>query len=503
MGRTRKTPLTVCRRLAVFGALAVVVGSLCALAPRATYAQGLSTWALSPTRVAVTVGVHPACQMSRSDQAELTRAIVLRAEQLIGAAWRVEPFQRPFGEVRHFITTRQPSVPVPNVPWHGDEEQGDATADKWLLLLVVPRTDGFEFAAREYDLRVQQWGPTCRRTLKNRTAWPAVGFRTLFEAYRPVGHVEVLGNRRKAAVHLRGFGLPMRDASLRRFREGDLFEVFVRFNRRDGTARAIRRIDWTVLEVEKPSAAVFGVACHVHSALRSPLARRRGRVETLALMVPASSGTTRLRVESNDNPPRPLAGYTVYDASGPKAVQLGMTNEQGQLTVGPGNRRLRLLWITNGGEPLAPRLPIIPGRADELVVRLPDDGPRLEAAGFIAGLQEEMVDLVVRRRVMLTLARRYLAQGKADAAERLLEKLKHLPTRSQFAVRLTAFEQRLQLADPRSQRKVEQMLRDTRNLLQTHLAPQPIRRLEARIRQARRDNATGSSRPAQTRNATG
>ena len=244
-------------------------------------------------------------------------------------------------------------------------------------------------------------------------------------------------------------------------------------------------MEWTYLivtEVDNGQAI-----CQVYSGLRNPLGgRRRGRTEQYALLLRSPPGTTRLVLRSRTDPARRLIGYDVY-AYGPESkatVHLGRTGSDGGIDVPPGPQRLRLLLVKHG-DALLVRLPIVPGEAPQLTAVVPDDDRRLQAEGLIVGLQENLVDSVVRRAILAAQTRNRIEEGKLDEAGQLIEELRRLRTQQQFLLQLEKERQRLVSDDPVVQRKIDKLFDDTTKLLGSYLMPQELETLEAEWNRAR------------------
>jgi len=452
-----------------------------AVFPSSARAQGSLIWDLTPTRIALSVGIDPACGLTTDEQQQFIDQIIAFANRIVGAAWQVEIVPCRHERLLYLMSTTAPKL-------HPPKTSSEEPPDKWIVLHLSQAEGRRTITAREYDGRVERWGSTMHGPRPGNRPLADVAFDVLLRAYRPLGQIEADGE--SALLRLRGAALPPRDPSLWWATSGDLFEVFVRFNQRDGSARAIRDVQWTLLEVveDKPSAAQ-AITCRVHTALRDPLQRRRGRVELLALAAQYEPTPTRLRIISNDESARPLAGYGIYDVAGEEPERLGYSDVRGSLKIPPTERRLRLLWVTSGGQPLAPRLPLAVGAQSEVELRLPDDSARIEVVGTVQALQEELVDVIAKRRILMSMAEQRISAGSIEAAGPLIDDLLRLPTRSEFSVRVTALEQRL-TTDQRSQRQLQQLLQETRKLVQDYLDPAPVRKLQSRWMQLQSQQAS-------------
>ncbi|MBP90679.1 MAG: hypothetical protein CMJ64_28870 [Planctomycetaceae bacterium] len=116
-------------------------------------------------------------------------------------------------------------------------------------------------------------------------------------------------------------------------------------------------------------------------------------------------------------------------------VLVGVTDWRGMLTIEPGEMRLRILYLKNGGQLLA-RLPVIPGLHEEEVARVPDDGPRLQAEGFVKGLQSQLEDVAAQRQIINRRFKMRLEEGKVVEANALYEEYQQLPSKEQLSKQL-------------------------------------------------------------------
>jgi len=230
------------------------------------------------------------------------------------------------------------------------------------------------------------------------------------------------------------------------------------------------------------------VRCKLHTGLRSPLSgRRRGAVEQLALGVRTTSRPTRLVLCDQQDPQRPLVGYHVYShPPGSKATELiGMTDENGAVIVPPAAEPVRILLVKHGTRFLA-RLPMVPGAEPECRVPLANDDQRLAAESFVVKLQDELVDLVTRREILIARIRHRLQQQQTEKAAELLETLRRLPDRTDFRRSLLLSKKRLVSPDPAVQARIDQMFAKTEQLVNYYLDPASVQQLVEQVRNSSR-----------------
>lgn len=470
--------------------LRVVVSGCAALclATCGSVATAQSVWELMPYRIHAMVTVAPGPELTSRLRTDLPAAVVGRVESLVGAPWDISVVEVP-PDLRRAMIAGIEDVTLDLLP----KESLDV--DKVMLLSVVPTADGYRVAAREFDVRTQQWGSTVSRHVFQRGKLRDVAADALFTSFAPLARIEDVSTaERRVVLRLKAGLLPMRDEQTL-VSPGDLFRGIVRYNDREGKPLRIATIPWTFCLVDEVTSTE--VRCQLHTGLRSPLSsRRRGRVEQFALGVIPPQGPSVLTLLSRSDPQQTLAGYDVYARPPDEktGVLLGRTDRRGQITIQPTDCPLRILLVRNGNEALA-RLPIVPGLEPELTAVVPNDDHRLEAEGVITGLREEMVDLVTRRAVLITRTRARIKAGKFDEATELIELLRDLPDGPQFARTLKAQKKEIHSSDPAVQAKIDAMFADTQKLLQQYLPPEAIEQVWQELRKAKEEGNDQGANP--------
>lgn len=440
-----------------------------------TDARAQGVWELTPYRILLVV----ACDRSAFTPAverDLAASLIERADQWVGAAWQVEP-HLPSAPLRWRLAAGLDGMAIADLP----ERRNDY--DKLLMVYAGSEPNGFRLEVREWDSRTQFWGVPQRVRFAQPALLESLAFDALVTAFAPLARLEK-AERSEAVLRLRAAALTPREPALRFVVPGDLLRAAVRHNDREGKLVEVRPVDWTYLVVEEIDGSAL--TCHVHSALRSPLSgRRRGRIEPLALLIRPTGASTRLSLVTKDNPPRPLAGYDLYAyAHGqPTTTALGRTDRQGSVLVPPADHPLRLLLVKHGGELLA-KLPMVPGLEPELTAILAPDDARLAVEGFITGMQEDLVDLVARRKVLLAQALNALDSGQLEPAQTALDALRRLRSQQQFARRLDQAQREMIASDPRTQARIDKLFADTRKLVNQFLDPREVAEVEQRVRAA-------------------
>ena len=441
-------------------------------------AVGQSVWELTPYRIRLLVAFAPEPELTPRLQSDFMIDLVDRTDALVGAAWdvTVEPAAPA---LQRAMRSAIDSVSLESL---GQSADG---CDKVMLLVVGRGDGGHRVAVRELDVRTRVWGPVVSRRARRLGTLCDVALRAMFEAFAPLALIaRVEGG--EASLRLRAAALGGAEASPVAVRPGDAFRAVIRHNHRDGTPRRITAIAWTYLSVERVSADE--VACRVISGLRSPLGgRRRGRVEPLALAVVSPHKASTLILQSRSGEKQPLPGYDVYahPPDSTAATLIGRTDWRGRVVVPPAGNVLRVLLVKSGGELLA-RLPMVPGLQPTFVAQIANDDGRLEAEGFITGLQEELVDLVTRRELLLARAKARILAKKYDKARELIDELRRLPTGAEFSRTLSAQRAKTRSDDPTTRAKIDALFGDTQKLVDQHLRGDDIEPLQEQLRKARK-----------------
>jgi len=445
-----------------------------------------SVWELTPYQVQVLLVAGRSPQLTPEFNARLAADLLDRGKAVIGAPWDMTLADCPEA-VRRGLLAGLESVDVQLLP------EKSLACDKVMLLLVAPGESGYTVMARELDVRTQTWNAPIRAIAAQPGKLRDAAFAAICRAFAPLARISAVNTESKlVTLRLRAAGLPTRDAEFAAVAAGDLFLPVVRYNDREGNVSRINVVPWTFLTVDQ--AAEASLECRIHTGLRSPLTgRTRGRVERLAVGIVPPRAPTRLILRSRAESGRALCGYDVYNQAinSPETEFVGRTDREGSLMIAPGEPMLRQLLVKHGGILLA-RLPAVPGLQPELEAVVADDDQRLEAEGYLSGLQDELVDLVTRRQLLLIRAQARLAAGKLDEADELLREIRLLKTRDEFHRELAQEQQRVFADDPAVQRQIDAMFATTQKLLAQYLDPKPVDDLTDELAKARAEAGTGA-----------
>jgi hypothetical protein len=473
------------RASGVFAWLAAIYAASFCL-PSPLYAQTTqSVWELTPYRICVLVAAAPKPEITPRLVERVRAVIAERADTAVGGCWDLRVEAAP-AALQPAMLASLGKLPFEQLP----QELLDGDDDKAILAAIDYRNGSFLVEARDVDLRCRLHAPPVRRAARSRATLGDDAFRAVAAAFAPLAQIEKVEDK-QATLRLRAAALPVIDPSLTAAQPGDMFRGVIRFNDRDGKLRKLMPLDWTFLGVEQVSGPEL--TCTLYSGLRSPLSgRRRGRIEQLALLTRPPGGTTRLQLTARPTPDdadsgRPLAGYAIYahPAGSPTTELLGRTDGFGELPIPATNSPVRILLVKHGGEPLA-RLPIMPGLEPLVQVIIADDDQRLAAEGMVTGLQENFVELVANRAVLMSRIRARIREGKLDEAKLLMEELRKLGRQDDLSLMIDLRKRTAASPDARMQRKIDRLFEDTREIVNHFLNQSEINRLESELAAALR-----------------
>ena len=457
----------------------------------ASSASAQSVWELTPYRIRLLVAMQPTAELNSRLQADLEGSLLGRFETVVGAAWDVSTDSQAVSpQLRHSIVDDIGAVTAHLLPPGCDE------FDKIVLLAVTPGPTGYRVAAREFDVHTQVFGTVAERQVAQTAKLCDASFDAVWQAFAPLARI-ASSKGKDVHLRLRAGGLSMRDDALKFLKMGDVFRPMVRYIDREGKLRRVIEVPWTFMVVDKIEER--GFHCTLHSGMHSPLSgRRRGRVEQLALAVRPAGKSTRLTLKSRVEPHQPLCAYEVLARlpDSKKTTPLGRTDAKGTVEIPAIDSPLRILVVKSGGVLLA-RLPIVPGLSDSLTAEVPDVDQRLEMEGFVTGIQEELVDIVTRREVLMVRARKHIDLADWDQAKACVNELRSLQTRAEFLRTLDRQQEQVAVKDTWAKNKIDTLFNDTRKLLDKFLDPEAIDKIAVEMSQARAAEGDVKPQPPQ------
>jgi hypothetical protein len=447
----------MCRALAVLAFAAVL---LTATAP--LHAQ--AAWEYAPYRVRIWLALEQVPQLPPEFVAVWSEQLKARAASVLGAVWEVEAEAVPpalqadmFWRLEDLTAERVAAVAKEGV-----------RSDKLYLVNIVTDAAGYRVAVRELDGRTRQMGPAALRTAPALADVPGAVWDAVYESFTPLARIERVDDKLIAA-RLRAGGLIVDSESPALIEPGMVLSPYLRRNDRSGepVKNGVAPLPWTLLAVESRTDSLL--SCRMYSGYRSAIPTRGGaRLERLAMLIRPRYATTRLVLESRAADGRPLVGYDLYSKlpadTEAEPELIGSSDSFGSLELLRGDGTIRLFYIKSGRQLLG-RLPIVPGQAPELVVKLPDDDSRLQAEGFISALQSRALDLVARREILAARFRRQLKDQKYADAQTLLDDFRKLETQVDLRRSLDEAQQDMRATDKLTQTRIDKLFAEARKLL--------------------------------------
>jgi hypothetical protein len=437
-----------------------------------------ANWDVSPYEVEVWLALQPVPELTDGWREGIVAEIERAAELACGASWHVVVQDAP-AELSKLMLTDYESVSADMIKASSADLN---KKDKMYLVAVSSIGAGYELKVREFDTRCEYLGPIVSHQIIQPIALGTTLAESVLEAFSPVGVIERVRDD-QVFVRMRAGLLAVQDDSPLSLQEGGLLRPVLRKNDRLGQPipGGLEEVPWTLLRVTKRR--LDGLDCEIISGLKTPLRTRSSRrVERLVLTVKPTYDSTTIRLHALLDPNQPLAGYELYWRLPAEKTSTfaGRSDWEGKVVVPRDEHPIKLLYVKNGGRLIA-KLPVCVGYEPLMQAAVTDDQLRLEAEGFLRGLQEEMVDVFAQRTVLAVRIRRRIEEKKIDEALSLVEAMEALPTRDDFDRRLRTRRQLMTTKDRAMQDKIDRMFRQTQEVLQKTLGGSEIETLRAEI----------------------
>ncbi|MFO0904263.1 MAG: hypothetical protein U0939_14765 [Pirellulales bacterium] len=369
-----------------------------------------------------------------------------------------------------------------------DQLRAVFNGDKLLVASVRATVDGWRVTTREMDVRARRWSELSTTEVYDRELLPYSIATSLHEVFYPIARID-FQKEKTIMLRLRAAGLSMRPEDPILVGENTFLRPWVRNNDRYGEPRpplGVQTIPFSFLMVQKRETA--RLECELHTGVRFPVTgRNTARTQRFAIAVRPAKATTLVRLRTNEKPAQPLSGYDIFakDPRNENIQLIGRTDWRGTMEVPPvDDFPLRVIYVKNGGSLLA-RLPTIPGLEPEMLVDLTPDDRRLQAEGYISGVQAVLTDLVAQRELYAKRIRAKLTDAKIAEAEQLLEEFKALQTRDDVQKLLDIQQPRITSPHKKVQAKIDKLFEDTRKLLFKHVDPALANQLENDVKQTK------------------
>jgi hypothetical protein len=443
-------------------------------------------WDFQPYRVRAVVALDLPGGIAEQISSELPEFLRRRVDAAMGQMWSFEVSLADGADRKRILSDLRTlqQTPPKEFPLEG--------ADKLVLIAIRQKDGEYLLTAREFDGYVQRWGTPIVRRTQQTEAILEQAFGVLCRSVAPLAQIELDPNDEKRVVlKPRGAALVQPTSEETWTTAGEVFLPFLRRTSRGGKVidGGIQQVPWTFVEVAVSDGA--DTIGHIQSGTRRPFGvRKQGRVEQVAIALRGDPADLALRLHSRTDKDKPLVGYEVLVQSDVKKVEknrglkrIGSTDRDGIFVIAPGNERILVLFLRNGGQLLA-RLPVVPGSQSQIDVPLPDDDARLAAEARLAAMREDLIDIVARRNILMARARQKIDNEDFAGAQKLILQINELPGRAQLNLELQTAAQRLRSNDPQIQRRIDRLFEGTQTALTQYLDGRPIDELTNELRSA-------------------
>lgn len=427
-------------------------------------------WSESPYRVMLCCLGDRVPEVRGRATADASASLDMLAESI------ASELQRRFQRV---VMVQARAAPAPCLDWLASNDEPPAIErilestpdlkgmDKLWLVMIRETAGGFQIQGWERDLMGPRWRALGNAAESQPTRMPRAAADLFTARFAPLG---MIGRTKGESVDVRIRGGLLADEveGLTLPAANELFEVAL--FRGDAAATKtgprVEPVPWTVLRVREIRRGK--AICDLVSGLRTPFrSQTSGRVIRYALATRPVVDHTVLRLTSNPPANKPLVAYGVSlkDPDAKRSVPVGQTDWRAEIRLVAGDSPLKWVYVHNGNQLLV-RLPLVIGAVPLVEARLPDDDPRLAAEGMIRGMQERIVDIRVRQKVLEMRIRDAAKRKDVVEAEKLLGELRDLESKDDF-VRMLNDRQRDFVSEDRGvSTRIEQLFLNTRKVLQ-------------------------------------
>jgi len=408
---------------------------------------------------------HPACsERLRSDVLRHLRSTVWAT---LSAQWETEVLAETDPRAQEAQWLNEIAVE--------DFERLSEQFDKVMFCSIARDVDRWVVRLRELDLVFLQLGPVFQGRCREAGQLARTMVDLAHQAFTPHAAVQQTQGRR-VVIRLKASRLPLFDRRMRLVQAGSVFRPFRLRTDPDTGHESIEPVAWAYLVATEVSGST--ATCQLVTAVRGavpPPAQDPAEVQLLGVKSNGSPST--LTVVARDNG-QPIVALEAEARSLAERYRrpLGTTNFDGQLTIPP-SRNLLLIYLRQGRRFLAV-LPVLPGSGPLPVAQVPTFEERLEIEGRVAALQEEVVDFVVERTVLINTLKVLMKKEQWEKAAKVVRQLKALPAKEVFDKRLQAIRELAQQLAGEGKPvppSVQRLLDETQKLIERYVDPAVIK----------------------------
>ena len=435
-----------------------------------------TAWELLPYRIHILTAVEPSASLPPKLEQELPADLVARASAVVGGAWRLEASAAPV-ELRYRIMHSLGSLTAEDIA------PASKKGDKVILLGIAAGESGFVVRARELDMATGLWNTTSTRIVRQAGSVKQEALSCVLSAFAPQARIEKVEDK-LVTLKLRAAALARREGELPLFLVGTVFRPVLVKCDASGVIQAgpAEPIAWTYLVPTENKTASSPFTARIETGLSGKVLPDYHPTRLrLALGVSPSRDSTKIKLVAEGSA-APLEGYEVASQepevagkSGP-IVSVGRSGPDGVVLVSVGTSTLRTLLIRHGEEILA-RLPVVPGLAEEITISLADDRPRLAIESILNGIQDNLLDLVARREVLVSRVKAATNGGDSAGAAKLKDQLRLLPAAGLILAELDKQQRPIEALEGTARQKMQKRLAEIRKLAEKLKAENPADKL--------------------------
>ncbi|MCU0707325.1 MAG: hypothetical protein MUF23_03440 [Pirellula sp.] len=438
------------------------------------------------------------------------------------------------------------SIPT-RFPWQPEALLRDK--DKIVLVSLDRDGETISLRLKELDAFVRRIGLLETMQVRNIDEIPQATAYLQRRSFTPMARIEDNDNK-TAVLRVRAVGLATDEDSPVYIRSGDVVAPFIRRDDLNGNPTVLQSLPFTYIAVTEPIDAARFYGAIFAASRGSLVAAKNRRTKRVALKIQPRFASSQLKLGIRQMPGSAVPGAEVYlRTPGTEDLSMvGRTDWRGVIDLTntspptityelptasnvPSIARARMtvsadgtpaaenelappaepteeeklkrrrekpptntiainvplyLYYIKNGETLLARLPIITGFRELEKADLPDDRRRLQAEAFLKGLQGEVLDVVVRRKILESRIQRKLDEGKLDDAATLLDELKKVKNYEGMSAQIQAIQRRAfatesgNIPGPVAER-IDKMIDTTRVLMQQYLQSDLVRELEVKL----------------------
>jgi hypothetical protein len=384
------------------------------------------------------------------------------------------------------------------------ERYPEASYDKVMLVVIEESAGAFHVACREYDPRIQELTAVRRESSLDIRSLGNIAGRLMRDSFRPALLLETANpGGDELELLLQAGEIVPPDPAAAQIAEGDILRTFMRhMERRNPTQlKVLQPLDLTYIRVtgfnsdlsqpisggaDPDADATISVEgqttadmnyidrSHVTGTLIShlpfaPFGQRGRSVQQMAVRQRPTADHSSVQLVLNSRTDRPLVCHRVdkvaklrwrQESELPSVRLVSDRNGRIEIDVDPDHPTF-WLYVYSGALLLA-RVPYAPGLLPEDTIRLPDDSLRLGVEGELYLFRDKLVDIVARRAVFKSLAKKASAAGNVEDLESAIKQLTELPGKREFnadlnSVKTIAMKRAADVRNLRARRKIERL----------------------------------------------